>query len=449
MIRVRGKYTDNSKTAALYIWILAASFYGYEFLLRVFPGIIQTELMQALDLDVSSLGLIFSIYYWGYASMQIPGGVILDKIGPRITLTLAALICSSAIIIFGYAQNSVFTGIARFLIGFGSAFALIGTLKLIGEWFPLRMFAFYSGLTYAFGTVSASLAGGPCIYIVDFIGWRQSCFLLGVIGLINTFFLWFVVRNSPSNQPIYLTNKLDLNQDVEHLTQLRHKLKYIIWNPQSWIVGICIALMYIPVVCFGEIWGIPYLMKLCSCSKEQAGGPMALIFIGIAIGAPLFGYISAHVENRKYLLYFGNTSVFFIMSTIICVTELPLSLISFLMFILGIFLGPIIILFAFIKENNPKLVSSTAVGFANSICMIIPGIFQYFIGVLLKLLNPSSILKAETASSFFSFKVAFLIFPISSILACLCLIFIKANTTIPSFQYKNKRKIYHSNDLRY
>ena len=414
------------------IWGIAAFFYGYEFLLRVSPCVMQTDLMQTFNLDSSSLGFVVSLYYWAYATMQIPGGILLDKYGPRIILTIAAFICSIAIIYLGFTESVLFAGIARFMVGFGSSVALIGTFKLIGNCFPPNRFAFVAGLTLTFGTIGASLAGKPLVFIIDRIGWRHSLYFLGIIGFLNTLLLWWIVIDNPPIKSITtFKNTLDNKQKDKASYNILVPFKSVIKNSQSWLIGGCTAFMYIPVVCFGEFWGVPYVMKLCSCNKSDAAGSTSLIFIGITIGAPLFGYVSDCWKNRKIPLYAGTIVVFLIMNFIIYIPELSLKVLSILMFVLGVFLSSVIILFALIRENNPNNVSAAAVGFGNFICMIIPGIIQYIIGAILKTLNPGLFAINETSYSLISFKLSFLIFPTSLFFAWLCLKHIRESYALP------------------
>ena len=70
----------------LFIWLLAASFYLYEFFLRTFIGTIVPELTQSLHLNAEQLSIIGSAYYLTYGLMQIPVGMLIDRYGTRLLL---------------------------------------------------------------------------------------------------------------------------------------------------------------------------------------------------------------------------------------------------------------------------------------------------------------------------------------------------------------------------
>lgn len=404
------------------IWSIAAFFYGYEFFLRASPNVMQSELQREFNLDAEGLGFIVSLYYWAYASMQVLAGMLIDRFGPRKILTLAALICTVSLFTFGCSTEPILAGISRFMIGFGSAFALIGTFKLSGNWFSSSKFGFFAGFTLTFGTVGAVLANGPLGVLVGWVGWRSSLFLLSIIGVLNALALWFFVKDHPVE---YISEVLETKKRMPSSEKVWKTFKTVISNPNSWYIGAFAAFIYIPITCFGELWGLPFIMKNCSCEKTTAAFIVSLIFIGITVGAPLFGGLSDYWKKRKFPLFIGTFGSLISMSIVIYVPNLSLSFMSFLMVILGIFLGSHMILFALIRENNPPNASAIASGFGNFVCMIVPGLVQYLIGVSLDFLNKSPRVMDEKLYSLFSFKVSLLFIPVGLLLAAVCLSFVR------------------------
>lgn len=79
---------------------LAALFYCYEYLLRIAPSVMSTELMQYYALNATAFGNLFAVYYYIYTPMQIPVGLMLDRFGARFLLTFATLICAMGTLFF-------------------------------------------------------------------------------------------------------------------------------------------------------------------------------------------------------------------------------------------------------------------------------------------------------------------------------------------------------------
>jgi len=103
------------------MWSIAVLFYGYENLLQVSPSVMVPELMHSFNVNAAALGNLSAVYFYAYASMQIPLGVLLDRLGPRRLLSVAALLCAIGSFLFGAAHHLVYAVLGRIFIGLGSA----------------------------------------------------------------------------------------------------------------------------------------------------------------------------------------------------------------------------------------------------------------------------------------------------------------------------------------
>lgn len=399
------------------VWGIAAFFYGYEFVLRTSPSVMQPELQNEWALDAGGLGFVVSLYYWAYAAMQVPAGMFLDRYGPRSVLTVAALICSLGTLGFAIADGPIIAGISRFMIGFGSAFALVGTFKLAGNWFTPNRFAFIAGLAFTFGTFGGTLGQGPLAHLVEMVGWRESLFLMAAIGLVNALLLWIVVHDHPHASRKEKKIEKSLGIVLENTTSPWVTLKDVVKNPQSWIIGMYAAFIYIPIACFAELWGVPFIMKCCFCDRPNAAAITSMIFIGATIGAPLFGWISDTWRNRKMPLIIGCIGSLAIMLITLYIPNISQVVMSILMFSLGVFLGSHLVLFALIRENNAPQAGAVSAGFGNFVCMIVPGFFQYIIGCLLDYFNAGDIILEKASYSLISLQYSLITVPIGLILA--------------------------------
>src|SRR5262245_45732739 len=111
----------------IFVCFIAAMFYCYEFVLRIVPGALQTELSTALGhISATTFGQISALYYFAYSPMQIPVGMLMDRFGPRKLLTLACICCTLGSWMFTLTTSITLVGVGRFLVGFGSSFAFVG-----------------------------------------------------------------------------------------------------------------------------------------------------------------------------------------------------------------------------------------------------------------------------------------------------------------------------------
>src|SRR4051794_4983995 len=114
-------------------WFVAAMVGAFSFVSyveRMNISIAAAAMMPELRLSKIQMGQVFSSFLWGYAIFQVPAGRMGDTFGPRLTLTLAALIWCAMSALTGFLPGSVFSGafgvvtsllILRFLLGAGEA----------------------------------------------------------------------------------------------------------------------------------------------------------------------------------------------------------------------------------------------------------------------------------------------------------------------------------------
>src|SRR3990167_5433123 len=227
--------TNSNKTSTKtylpwLVWGLGCLFYFYEFLLQVSPGVMSNELMRDFSLTSQTLGILSGIYFYSYTPMQIPGGVLMDRFGPHRLLTLATTVCALGTLAFGMTDSFVTACIARLMIGFGSAFAAVGAMKLAANWFSTQRFAFMTGLTVTIGMLGAIGGEGPLALFVDYFGWRESMEILGFLGFIIALLIFLIAKDAPDHLKI---NHTHLLEEAPLMTSLAKLLK----NKQLWLVA--------------------------------------------------------------------------------------------------------------------------------------------------------------------------------------------------------------------
>lgn len=134
---------------------LAGTFYCYEYLLRISPNVMLNDLMLEFDIRAGAVGNLAAFFYYAYTPLQLPAGFLLDRFGPRRMLTFATLCCAIGTLLFSATTVLEIAQFGRFLVGFGSAFALLGVLKLSAIWIPSVYFPMMVGFIITFGTLGA------------------------------------------------------------------------------------------------------------------------------------------------------------------------------------------------------------------------------------------------------------------------------------------------------
>ncbi len=409
-----------------FIFLLAALFYIYEYVLRVLPGFMTAELMSAHHISASTLGNLVAFYYYIYAPMQIPVGILMDRYGPRRLLTLATLSCSLGSFLFVYSNSILIAEIGRFLTGFGSAFAFVGALKVAVIWVPKEKFGFVSGLATTLGTVAAVFSDWVLPHLLHSLGWKEVSYWLTFIGVLLAIILFLWVKDGVSEKKTIVKHKKSLKKDSLHFRALFKQLLAISKNPQIWLNGLIACFLYIPTSAFAELWGIPYLETVKHLSSAQASKVISMIFVGWAIGGPMIGAISDKFRSRRRPICIGMLCAAIILSgTLFYLPSLSPKTISFCFFAFGLFSSCQVLTFAISRELSPVTASGTAVALNNMCVMLGGAALQPLIGLLLDRNWTGHLVNGLHIYSVHNYQQSLSILPICLFLGVLCTLFLK------------------------
>jgi nitrate/nitrite transporter NarK len=154
------------------VFLPFAAGYYLSYLYRTINAVISAELTSSMQLRASDLGLLTSVYFLSFATMQLPVGMALDRYGPRRVQGALLLVAASGAFLFSIAHGLPALIIGRALIGLGAAAALIAGLKSICLWFPKQRLPLLNGCFIMLGTLGAVTATAPAELVVAWIGWR-------------------------------------------------------------------------------------------------------------------------------------------------------------------------------------------------------------------------------------------------------------------------------------
>lgn len=329
----------------------------YKYVIEVSSSVMTDHLMAAFKIDGAQLGNLTACYYYSYFLMQLPAGLLVDRFGPRKVTTIAISICGFGMMLFASSDILFFAQLGRFLAGFGAAFAALNCLKLTANWFPSNRFAVMAGLMMTVGMLGAVGGQAPLSLFVSILDWRPAFFIVGLIGIGLAILFYIIVRDKSKYH-------LQVNLAPSE-SNLWDSCKAVFKNKQSWLLSIYSGFAFAPVTIFGGLWGVSFISEAFSLSKIDSANIVSLLFIGFAVGAPIWGWFSDYIGNRKSLMYVGTIIATICFSLVLYTVESTLIL-SILMFLFGFFISSFLICFTMITEINAPTVAATAIGFMNA-----------------------------------------------------------------------------------
>ncbi len=399
------------------IWFTAALFYAIEFLQRVSPSVMAIPLMHTFAINPARLSFIISLYFYAYALAQIPVGMMLDRFGAKRLLTLACVVVSLSSLLFAVSESLWVLAIARILIGFASAFAFLGVLKLAAVWFSERQYPFIVGLTNTIGVAGAILGEAPLAKLVETTGWQNSMIILALIGFGVSVALWLVITDCPICLIPNRIKQVTTSTNRVVTKSVWYYLRPILQDKQTWFTALYAGGMVAPVIALGELWAVPFLINQFHLTQVAAATVNSALFIGIACGGPINGLLAARLNNKKRLMQIGNIIAFLCLLFLMHGRNMNSFGLFGLLFVFGFATSSMLLAFMINKDRFNADHSATVTAFTNIIIVISGSVFQDILGFLLKHFNNNMLQ--------LNYHDAFRIVPVISLLCLLLLLFIK------------------------
>ena len=403
-----------SRRQAIVAFTLGTLFFGYAFVQRVSPSVMTSELMSDFAVGGAALGSLSAFYFYAYASIQLPVGMLTDHFGPRKLMSFAAALCALASIGFAFSDSVLTASLGRALIGGTVAFGFVGTLAIAGYWFKPAQYALLAGLLQTVGMSGAIFGQAPLRQMVESLGWRGTVLVLALVALVIAILLFWLVPLRSSEQK-------------QHSTQrgITRGLKAVTTNLQTWICSIIGFGMASTMLAFGGLWGVPWLNNVHGYTTTEAAAVTSMLFVGWAIFSPLCGWASDRMGRRNIILLAGSITALAALTSLIFYTPVNTALLMMLIFIIGASGSAMTVCFGSVKELNDANYSSTSLGLMN-MCIVGSGaVMQPLIGWLLDLNWSGEMLAGARVYSAGNYTVALSSLLVTNLMALIAALFLR------------------------
>lgn len=360
-----------------FVWLTPVLFFGFQFILRLFPGNVQVELMAHFQVDASAFGIFAAAYYLGYAGMQIPVAILVEKFGPKLMIASSALLCALACWLMIWADSWPLAIFSRFLIGVGSVVGFLGTTKIIGDWFAPEHHAKMIGLSFSLGLIGAVYGGKPITLMVEKTNWQEVLLLLGFAAAVIAILAILFVKIP--KKPISSQNK-----QHEKKSSLKKDLISLFSNKALLILAIANFLMVGSLEGFADVWGVNYLVMTLGIAKAEASHLTSYIFMGMIIGAPLLSYVADKTHSHVTMTGLCGLIMATLMGGLILFfNHFNLIMVKTVLFTVGMLSTYQVLVFVVGERLVPKYLSNIAIATLNCINMFGGSFFHSVIGVLI------------------------------------------------------------------
>jgi MFS family permease len=332
--------------------------YFVENFLRSAAGALTPILIEELRISHGAMGMLISAYFFVYGLMQVPSGLLSDRLGARRTIILFTLLTIGGTFLFWVSTSYKMLFIAQFLVGIGCSTFYINAVKLVSVWFTANKKATAIGILSASSGLgnTVSYMGFP-IAVTALGSWRVLYSWMSLILIANWITNIFVLKdredllvNIPSKEkPSIMSSLIKTIKDRRLWPFLiGYVLSSMSWVFMNWITQYLI-----------DTRGFTYL----EVGQIASAGTLAGIPGCIAVAA-----ISDILKRRKITLIGFSILHAIVITTLINLPSsmgvLTYSLLNFTLNFSGSFW---VLYFSMIPETLPRSKASIGLGLVNGL----------------------------------------------------------------------------------
>ena len=251
-----------------------------------------------LNLSKTAMGLVMSAFFFGYTIFQIPGGILVDKYGPRKVMTIAITVWSVFTGVTGYVSNLVSMLLTRVVFGLGEGPYPAASMKSIALWFEPSKRATATSVILSSNSLGPALAPLLAVAIMAHWGWRAAFYSLVIPGIVLSILIARYVSDNPTTGPSThggVAANATQNPDAPHYSFLQVLKEPMVWRST-------IMFFFYNIAGWGfKSWLPSYLVSARGMSMQQMGIAVSLPFFAGIVGYLFGGWLSdgRYRNNRR------------------------------------------------------------------------------------------------------------------------------------------------------
>jgi sugar phosphate permease len=255
---------------------------------------------QEFHLSPTVMGAVISAFFLGYATMQIPGGMLADRIGPRNSITLGVAFWSGFSLLTGAAGSLANLMVVRVFFGLAEGIHPAAAFKALSAWFPPGERSRANGLVMSSNALGPMIAPILFASLVGAFGWRSAFYIISIPGFLIALGAYWLLRDRPSEHPRVTPKEL---AEIGNHEAAQRKIPFseLLKNPALW--RLFVIYMMWDVTWWGfQAWLPSYLFKVRGFSLTNTGLVTALPYAAGFLGVIAAGWIADRTGRRKAVL---------------------------------------------------------------------------------------------------------------------------------------------------
>ncbi|MWV39149.1 MFS transporter [Natrialba sp. INN-245] len=373
---------------------------------RLSTAVLSERLTADFATTAAQLGTLHASFFLIYAAIQIPTGVLADRVGPRHVGSIGGVVLSVGAIGFAVSDGYVLALASRALIGLGSGVIFVSILRFCANWYRAGEFATMTGLTAGVAGLGAILATTPLAITVDSFGWRPTVFGLAIVGFLGSAGVYVLARNSPTDAGLEPIEGVPEQPSIT-LAETGQYLRRLARDPDQWLLSMIFFAGNGTILTLIGLWGVPYLVVVYDLEVTTASYFTLLGSIGMLLGAPTVGWISDRLGQRTLPLVAGLGLFVLVLSIVPAFGRPPLPAVGVAYFVSGFLIGAVMLSLSIVKERYPAGASGVATATVNGAGFVGATVLPTLIGVILDAYRTGDTVGGTVAYTEFGYRLAF------------------------------------------
>ncbi|KAB2883226.1 MAG: MFS transporter [Albidovulum sp.] len=259
---------------------------------RAFLAVLAPTLGAEIGTTPADLALSSGIWFITFALMQMPVGAALDRIGPRLTVSiLLGLGGGGGALVFALAEAPWAIHLAMALIGVGCSPVLMASYYIFARIYSPAVFGTLAGAMIGAGSLGNIAGAAPLAALVAAVGWRPTLLGLTAVTLAVALALAVFVRDPErAKTPEAGTGSV--------LDLLR--------IPGLWAILLLMTVAYAPAAAIRGLWAGPYLADVFAADATTIGRVTLVMALAMVAGNFAYGPLDRIFGTRKWVVFWGN-----------------------------------------------------------------------------------------------------------------------------------------------
>jgi MFS family permease len=395
----------NSARAWL-VWGAAVFAYVVAVLQRSSLGVSGVEAQHLFGVSASTLSTLAVVQLVVYAGLQIPVGVLLDRVGPKRLIVAGAVLLASGQLVVALSPPTIGVAVVgRVLVGAGDAMTFISVIRLLPSWFRGPILPQVSQWTGNVGQLGQVLSAVPLSIVLHGAGWGPAFLSAASLSVVAAVVVLLVVKESPAGRI--------RSDSVVSWADAGRQLGQSVRRPGTRLGFWSHFVTQSSGTVFSLLWGVPLLVGGLGFSTGEASGMLSLLVLSGVVAGPVLGVLVARYPMRRSNLVLGIVTVLAVVwTTLLAWPGTPPHWLAYvLVVVLGVGGPGSLIGFDFARTFNPLRSLGVANGVVNVGGFLASFVMMFLIGVVLDRLDAVRVASGQASDlfAFDSFRIALLV----------------------------------------